>query len=157
DGYRLVRCGTQLNWFSQPISLLMGLELRKARADLIHYHAPNLWGALMILLFAPHTPLIITHHADIEGRGLLKRLTLPLYHGLLRRTRCLLVNSLKNAQLSTDLGRDVSRVAEVPHGIDDRQYVLDEAGYAEAVRQKRQQFGDRIVVGFVGRLVWYKG
>jgi rhamnosyl/mannosyltransferase len=157
DGYRVIRCGTQLKCFSQPISLLMGLELRKARPDLIHYHAPNLWGALMIVLFAPRTPLIVTHHADIEGRGLPKRMTIPLYHFLLGRTRRVLVNSLKNAQVSTDLRGDMSRVAAVPHGIDETVYVIDEPDLKQVIEQKRRRFGDSIVVGFIGRLVWYKG
>ena len=157
DGYRIVRCGTQLKCFSQPISLLMGLELRRARPDLIHYHAPNLWGALMIVLFARATPLIVTHHADIEGRGLLKRITIPLYHLLLGRTRCVLVNSLKNAQISTDLRSEIARVVAVPHGIDEGLYVVDEPKYREIIEQKRRRFAERIVVGFIGRLVWYKG
>jgi glycosyltransferase involved in cell wall biosynthesis len=157
DGYRVIRCGTQLKCFSQPISLLMGLELRKARPDLIHYHAPNLWGALMIVLFAWRVPLIVTHHADIERRGLLKKLTLPLYHLLLGRTSCVLVNSFKNAETSSDLRGNLSRVAAVPHGIDDRRFILDRQDLSEAARQKQGQFGGRIVIGFIGRLVWYKG
>jgi glycosyltransferase involved in cell wall biosynthesis len=113
DGYRVVRCGTQLKCFSQPISLLMGFELRKARPDLIHYHAPNLWSALMIVLFCPRTPIIVTHHADIEGRRLLKRIVMRLYHHLLKRTRCILVNSKKDVRTSTDLPRDLPRVLAV--------------------------------------------
>jgi glycosyltransferase involved in cell wall biosynthesis len=157
DGYRIVRCATHLKCFSQPISLLMGLELRKARPDLIHYHAPNLWGALMIVLFASGTPLIITHHADIERRGLLKKITMPLYHFLLNRTSCVLVNSVKNAQLSTDLRDNIARVAAVPHGIDENQYVLDEVAGGQVIRRRQQLFGGHIVIGFIGRMVWYKG
>jgi glycosyltransferase involved in cell wall biosynthesis len=131
--------------------------LRKARPDLVHFHAPNLWGALMIVLWAWRTPLIVTHHADIEGRGLLKRLTMPLYHFLLGRTSCVLVNSLKNAKLSTDLRGDIARVAAVPYGIDESLYAVDEPGCGQVIQQKHRRFGDSIVVGFIGRLVWYKG
>src|SRR5580704_1989613 len=136
-GYRVVRCGTQLKCFSQPISLLMGFELRKARPDLIHYHAPNLWSALMIVLFCPRTPVIVTHHADIEGRRLLKRIVMPLYHHLLKRTKSILVNSKKNVRVSTDLPRDIPRVAAVPHGIDERLYVLNEQDRSETGREKQ--------------------
>jgi glycosyltransferase involved in cell wall biosynthesis len=157
DGYRVIRCGTQFNRFSQPVSLLMGLELRRLKPDLIQFHAPNFWGALMILLFCPRTPVIITHHADVEGRGFLKRLLLPLYHRLQKRANCVVVNSIKNAQLSTDLLPNVTRVVAIPHGIDERLYELDEAERRLVAEQRRLRFGGTMVVGFVGRLVWYKG
>jgi hypothetical protein len=128
----------------------MGLELRKARPDLIHYHAPNLWGALMIVLFASGTPLVITHHVDIERRGLLKKITMPLYQLLLGRTSCVLVNSVKNATLSTDLRGNIARAAAVPHGIDENQYVLDEAAENEVVQRRQQLFGSDIVIGLSG-------
>jgi glycosyltransferase involved in cell wall biosynthesis len=157
DGYRLIRCGTQFKGFSQPISLMMGLELRRARPDLIQFHAPNFWGVLMVLLFCPRTPVIVTHHADVEGRGLLKRLLLPLYHRLLKRAICVHVNSLKNVQLSRDLPRQLARIAAIPHGIDECLYEVAEAERGRIAEQKRQRFGNTLLIGFVGRLVWYKG
>jgi rhamnosyl/mannosyltransferase len=157
DGYRVVRAGTQLKRYSQPVSLFMGLELRKAKPDLIHFHAPNFWGALMITLFCPTVPLIITHHADVEGRAFLKRCLLPLYHRLVRRAGAVIVSSLKNAKISTDLPRDVEKVIALPLGVSESSYVLDATAISQLSERKRIEFGDNDVVGFIGRFVWYKG
>ena len=157
DGYRVVRAGTQLKRYSQPISLFMGLELRKAKPDLIHFHAPNFWAALMITLFCPNVPLIITHHADVEGRAILRRCLLPLYHRLVRRASAVTVSSLKNAKISTDLPHDVRKVIAIPLGVSECAYILDATEISQVSERKRIEFGKNAVVGFIGRFVWYKG
>ena len=157
SGYRVIRCATQFRRFSQPISLFMGFELRRSKPHLIHFHAPNFWGALMILLFCPKTPIVVTHHHDVEGRAFLKKLVLPLYHFLLKRTSAVFVNSKKNADASIDLSRNISRVVAIPHGINEHEYVIREADRKKLHEWKKLEFGERVLVGFVGRFVWYKG
>jgi glycosyltransferase involved in cell wall biosynthesis len=157
DGYRLIRCSTQVIAFSQPISLFMGLELMKIKPDLIHFHAPNFWGALMVQLFCPRTPIVITHHADVEGRQLLKIVVLPLYRHIARRAKSIIVNSLKNIKHSRDLPAQLTRTVAIPYGASACDLVLTQDQIAAAAKAKQEQFGDSVVVGFLGRFVWYKG
>jgi rhamnosyl/mannosyltransferase len=143
--------------FSQPISLGMGAELRRARADLIHLHAPNFWAVLMVHLFCPSTPLIVTHHADVEGRRAIKTMALPLYRALARRAACIIVTSRKNIAHSKDLPRTLGNVAVIPCGLDPQKYALDSTDHAAARELKQRLFGNKFVLGFVGRFTWYKG
>jgi glycosyltransferase involved in cell wall biosynthesis len=155
--YRVIRCGTQFRAFSQPISLSMGFQLRKTKPDLIHLHGPNFWGAFVMALFCPKVPVIVTHHNDVEGRRFLKKLLLPLYRWTLKRARLVIVTSLKNVKRSTDLPPDLPRVVAIPPGVDERDYELDPFTLRQVHNQKRADFGENAVIGFVGRLVWYKG
>lgn len=157
DGYRVIRSGTQFKKFSQPVSLGMGFALRRAKPDLIHFHAPNFWAALMIELFCPRTDVIITHHADVEGRGALKRWLLPIYHRLAKRAKSIIVNSLKNIAYSRDLPKDLKRVVAIPYGLNEAKYRLNDVDINRSRSIKKEMFGDKVVIGFVGRLVWYKG
>lgn len=157
DGYRLIRCSTQAIAFSQPISLLMGFELRRIRPDLIHFHAPNFWAALMVELFCPGTPVIVTHHADVEGRTAIKKVVLPLYQRIVRRAKSILVNSLKNIKHSKDLPDHLNRAVAIPYGANAHDFAPGPDRIAAAAAAKREQFGDKVVVGFLGRFVWYKG
>ena len=54
--------------------------------------------------------MIITHHADVFGRPLLKRLAMPFYSALVRQSSCVVVNSLKNVRISPDIPSDVRHV-----------------------------------------------
>jgi len=82
DGVTVLRCATQLVLFRQPMSLAMGWRLRKIKPDIVHFHAPNFWAALMVQIFLPGTPVVVSHHCDVEGRWLLKRVLMPIYRRL---------------------------------------------------------------------------
>jgi len=155
--YSVVRCGTQVTVMKQPISLSMGWEIRNARPELIHLHAPNFWAAAMILLFAPTTPIIITHHCDVEGRWLARKVLMPLYKQIVRRARSIIVASKKTASWSTDLLANLVTIAEIPLGLDERKFEVTATERVAIAQQKRARYGNQTLFGFVGRLVWYKG
>jgi glycosyltransferase involved in cell wall biosynthesis len=157
DGFKLIRCATEFSRYSQPVSLSMGRILRTSKPDLIHFHAPNFWAALMLEVYCPHVPVIVTHHADVQGRDFLKRILLPLYRRVVRRARLVMVASERNVDQSVDLPKGLERVYELPSGIDERAYELSQSERSQVETRKEQLFGDCIVVGFVGRLAWYKG
>ncbi len=147
----IVRCATPFTPFRQPISFTMARRMFECKADLIHFHAPNFWGAALLLILKPRMPLLVTHHADVEGRKSLRWLMMPLYKLLLYRASKVTVSSLKNYRLSKDLECDHGKVVAIPFG-------LDPDAYGAADRAKTTQPDqDNIVFGFCGRLVWYKG
>lgn len=154
---RVIRCSTQGIFFKQPVSFGMGRELRALKPDLIHFHAPNFWAAAMVLLYTPDVPVVISHHMDIGGRKLLKFLLLPLYRHLVAKSRSVIVSSAKNAAISTDLPSQIGRVAVIPFGLDESKFDLSGERQQRVAEEKAMLFGNDVVIGFVGRFVWYKG
>ena len=154
---KVIRCGTAKIVKAQPISPSMLRHLRSLQPDLVHFNAPNFWAAGMLLLASYKAPLIITHHADVFGRRVLKHAVMPLYRHHVRRAQAVAVTSRKNAALSTDLPPNTSHVVEIPWGVDQSKYVpLDEALRPQMMAERQQRFGAGPIVGFVGRFVRYK-
>ncbi len=152
----VIRCGTTKTISAQPISPSMLSHLRSLKPDLVHFNAPNFWGAVMLLLCPYKVPLLITHHADVFGRPFLRRAVMPIYRHIARRATCVIVTSLKNAANSKDLPKKGPRFVEIPWGIDAQRYSLSELERAELLAERRRRFGCAPVVGFVGRFVRYK-
>ena len=73
----VIRCGTNKIISSQPISLSMLRHMRSLQPDLVQFNAPNFWAAAMQILSRYKGPLIVTHHADVFGRPILKRALMP--------------------------------------------------------------------------------
>jgi glycosyltransferase involved in cell wall biosynthesis len=157
DNIEVIRCGTAKVIKAQPISPSMFRHLRSLKPDLVQFNAPNFWGAAMLSLVSYKAPLIVTHHADVFGRPLLKKLGIPVYRHLVRRAKVILVNSLRNAATSADLPRGAGPLVAIPHGVDATCYQIDDAERLRLMAERYRQFGDAPLVGFVGRLVRYKG
>ncbi|MCC2980798.1 glycosyltransferase [Sphingomonas sp. IC4-52] len=140
---------------SQPISIGYFLAVLCSRADVIHFHAPNVVASLALAL-RPAKKTIVVHHMDIYGRPKLRRLARNLYDKVLKRATLLIVTSLKNAHVSADLRVKVPTRA-VPLGIEPSDYTVDEVLLAEAGAWRRELAGDQPLIGFVGRHARYKG
>lgn len=153
----IIRCGTRRIVKSQPISPSMWGHIRRQKPDLIHFNAPNFWAAAALCLANFQCPIIITHHADVYGRPALKRLLLPIYRYLVRRSAHVVANSTKNISSSLDLPPSVPSAVAIPWGADHHIYERFRRDPASVLAEKRTKFGDAFVVGFVGRLVRYKG
>jgi len=152
----LHRLPTQAIISSQPINFSLARALKRINPDVIHFHAPNFWAALCIQVFCPTVPVIVTHHADVHGRPLLRDILRPIYRRLARRAVKVIVLSLKNATSSRDLPRNVEAVA-IPHGLDPARYETTEIVLKEAEALRRSLGETDFVISFVGRLVRYKG
>jgi glycosyltransferase involved in cell wall biosynthesis len=155
--FKVIRCSTEATPFRQPISTQMGRELQRLKPDLIHFHAPNFWAAAMIELFCPRAPLVVTHHADVEGRILLKMMLKPLYWRLLRKAKRVFISSIRNAKYSRDLLPQLRTLTEIPFGLDHTKYQFSSVEIDAIATERKARFGNDVVFGFVGRLVWYKG
>ena len=157
---KVIRKRILLNIKGQPISagLFDGISLRDY--DLVHFHAPNPFANAALLmklaLEGSKAKIVITHHMDIYGRKLLRGFSIVLYHRLLKRAGAVIVTSLKNAKISSDLPRE-ARVVQVPLGVDPKRYEIDDALREEGLAWKKQIAGDAPTIGFLGRHARYKG
>ena len=154
-GIAIERHSVQGTLKSQPLSISYFWAALRSRANITHYHAPNVVASLALALRPPRR-LIVVHHMDIYGRPQLRRVARHLYDAVLRRSKLLVVTSLKNARVSADIRVDVPTRA-VPLGIDPNSYKVDEALRAEASAWRRELAGNNPLIGFVGRHVRYKG
>ena len=159
-GVRVIRVPTQATLFSQPLSLGMLAQIRLRDYAAVQFHAPNpfvasvLWAKMALDGF--RTPLMIVHHMEISGRKALRTLFAPLYRQLARRAVWVSVTSPKNHAISQDLPRD-ARVVTLPLFVDRTAYPHDAEFQAEAMRWRRQKYGEAPLIGFVGRHAHYKG
>jgi rhamnosyl/mannosyltransferase len=157
DNITVIRCGTNKIIRAQPISLSMYGHMRSLRPDLVHFNAPNFWAAAMLQLTLYRGPIVVTHHADVFGRPILKRIVMPIYHRLLRQAACIVFNSLKTAFASSDIPIGAGPLLAIPHGVDARAYNVDSLDRKALMAERRRLCGDAPVVGFIGRFVRYKG
>lgn len=150
----VIRCGTLCTIKKQPISPSMWWRMAQLKPDIVHFNAPNFWAAAALNFLPANIPLIITHHCDVFGRPMLRRLLLPLYQRLIRRSAAVVVTSTKNVGVSNDIPADVPRVVCIPCGVDESLYTLAADGSG---KEREARFGQAPVIGFVGRLTRYKG
>src|SRR5206468_10026866 len=143
--FKVIRCSTEAMPFRQPISIRMGRELQRLKPDLIHFHAPNFWGAAMIELFCPHAPLVVTHHADVEGRTLLKMMLKPLYWRLLRRAKRVFISSLRNAKYSRDLLPRLPTLTAIPFGLNHTKYQFSAEEIDAIATEREARFGSDVI------------
>ena len=160
NGVRVHRVATNIVIKSQPVSLAFIFAILQSRADIYHLHAPNFMAVFAltikkVLLFQKFR-LIITHHTDVYGRHLLKRLLMPLYHYLAKDADAIIVTSDKLVPRFADLPRGCN-FCVIPLSVDVEQYggvyKLRERLKARLAADNRK----RLIVGFLGRHARYKG
>ena len=112
-----------------PLTPSMGRALQGA--DLIHLHYPYIFGAELCFNTArmTRTPIVVTYHNDLLSSDWKKPL-FSLYSSVcqpweLKRADTLVATSLDyahNSGLHKSVGHRVSRVIEVPNGVDPNQF-----------------------------------
>lgn len=161
-GVRVRRMRTDAVLMSQPLALSLLWMMRPADHEEVHLHAPNPYAATVLWLKLRTTPqqrlprLFVIHHADVQGRWLVRLLLRPLYRDLARRAERVVVTSLRNFEMSRDLPRDV-RIGVVAPSVKLDQHAAGEAERAEARAWRLARHGEAPLVGFVGRHARYKG
>lgn len=153
DGVPVTRIGTLVTAAAASVNPGMAAAIRRARADVVHFHHPNPTGVLSYLASGHRGPLVVTYHSDIVRQKVLGALFNPLLHHFLRRAGAIIATSPQYAATSPVLRRHAGRVRVVPFGIDTAALErVDE----DAVRAIRERYGPRIILT-AGRLVYYKG
>lgn len=153
DGIPVTRVGTRLTLASASFNPGLAREIRRADADVVHFHHPNPPAVLSYLAARPRGRLVVTYHSDIVRQRVLGPLFSPVLHRFLRRADAIVASSPDYAASSPVLRRHADRVTVIPFGIDTEEM---ERVDAEEVRAIRARYGERIVFA-AGRLVYYKG
>lgn len=160
SGVTVRRCATLATVKSQPISIEMIFRIFFSKEDVLHLHAPNFVASMAIFLKhkirGKRGRFVITHHMDVFGRPLFRRIGMLFYRDNLKKSDLVIVTSIKNAEISNDLPVKANLRA-IPLGIDLENYKLDERSLARAVEWRATLCGDAPLVGFVGRHARYKG
>lgn len=140
---------------SQPLSFRYFWSAIRHKADIVHFHAPNVVASLALMVRSQRR-LISIHHMDIFGRPILRMIARLLYNAVLRRSDALVVTSAKNAAISSDI-RASAFTRVIPLGIDPANYVLSPVLRESGRRWRAELAQERPLVGFIGRHARYKG
>lgn len=149
----VTRIGTAATFASASVNPGMARAIRRARADVVHFHHPNPTGVLSYLASGYRGPLVVTYHSDIVRQRLLGAVFSPVLHRFLRCAHTILATSPDYARSSPVLRRHSGRVRVVPFGIRVEEFASADP---RAVEEIRARHGPRVVLG-AGRLVYYKG
>lgn len=153
DGFPVTQLATPLTLRSATICPAIPLTIRASKADLVHLHMPNPFGAAAYLASGHKGPLIVTWHFDVVRQRLMNKLLKPLFKRILSQAWAVIATSPNIAQSSEVLQGFSDRVRVIPYGIDYEPYSHRRDSEVAAIRQR---YGSRIVLG-VGRLIYYKG
>lgn len=144
SGFKVTRVAVFGSIASSPLTWGFSREIVRANPDVVHIHAPNPIGMGAFLRSGTQASLVITHHADITGRNILKKIISPIWVKAMERADAIIVSS--SANISSELQPYRDKVKVIPYGIDFSAMDVDAAADIP-----------RPCVLFVGRLVPYKG
>ncbi len=122
---RVVRVGRWAGVSKFDVAPGLTRALRRMLADppdIWHLHAPNVTMTLAVLALPRLRPLIVTHHADLDGRRLLSHLVRPFEARLYRRAALLLATSPPYLDGSPRLTQFRAKVEVLPLGLDLRPF-----------------------------------
>jgi glycosyltransferase involved in cell wall biosynthesis len=152
DGARVTRVARFGVAASQPICPTLPFHVGADRDTLVHLHLPNPLAAQAYLMSRHRGKLIVTHHADTEGRKFLRKFTDPVVRRVMRRATAIIVTSRRYLETSEELKDFRHKCRIAPLGTDPRTFSAD----SPEVLKIRARYGEKIVLA-VGRLVPYKG
>jgi len=156
-GVSIFRTKLLAQFASQPLSfkyLILSIS-RAWKADIVHFHAPNMLGAMAVLLMRRKSSLVVHWHSDVCNKGWLGLLFRPLELALLQRADRIIATSRLYAEYSSLLKIHFHKVSIVPIGIKD--ITTSSGSNVQLPESIRQVLGSRSLLLSVGRLVPYKG
>lgn len=176
DGVEIVRLGRAFAYASTPVVFGMKRALAAEaactdRPDVMHLHFPYPWGEVSWLRAqgggshardSRHTriPTVLTYHSDIVRQKTMLAVYEPLLKRVLDRVDLVIASSPNMVEHSPHLARISAKCRVVPFGIHTERYgaTPERAARAAALRETvAPSRGERPVVLFVGRLIYYKG
>ncbi len=157
DGVNVIRVPSIMNLASQPLSFkYLWCCLDAARkADLVHFHAPNMLGAICTLFISKKVRLLVHWHSDVIDKMFLSNLFRPLEMLLLMRADMVVATSLVYAYASKSLKYFRKKIAVVPIGISDVKFQHEKDSNLTYSLEEITR-SNRVILA-VGRLVPYKG
>jgi glycosyltransferase involved in cell wall biosynthesis len=161
NGVEVERLPRAFEYASTPVSWQFASALRaEARRPepptLLHFHFPYPWGELAWLRARPPLPLVVTYHSDIVRQKTQLAAYRPFLERFLDAADLIMASSPNLIEHSEFLKPRAEKCRVVHFGIHTERYAETPELLARAAAL-REPFGDRPIVLFVGRLVYYKG
>ncbi|MHB1450857.1 MAG: glycosyltransferase [Coriobacteriia bacterium] len=177
DGVAVTRLGRLFAYASTPVALGMKRAIadeaaRPDRPDVFHLHFPYPWGEVSWLAArggrgalsgwrARHdVPTVLTYHSDIVRQRALGAAYAPILRSVLDRVDLVIASSPDMVEHSEHLSRIADKCRVVPFGIHVEHFAATPERTARATELRAgvtPSRGERPVVLFVGRLIYYKG
>lgn len=168
DGVRVTRLARAFEYASTPVAGSMSRAIAEAAAetDVFHLHFPYPWGEFSWLASraggrrAGGVPTVLTYHSDIVRQKVLGALYEPVLRRVLDRVDLVIASSPNMVEHSPELSRIAEKCRVVPFGIHIERFAAtpERAARAAELRETAAPSrGERPVVLFVGRLIYYKG
>lgn len=129
-------------------------ELRRARADLLHFHFPHPTGEVAYLLSRSRVPAVVTYHSDVVRQKRALALYRPALRRFLDRMTLIMPTSARYMETSEALAPHRAKCRVVPLGLPLADYNPTPRA-RELAADYRARFGE--FVFFIGRLRYYKG
>lgn len=160
-GVEVTRLPRQLAVSSAPIALAMpgalSAEMRRSDApDVMHFHFPYPWGELSALMARPDVPKVVLYHSDIVRQKRMLAAYRPFLERFLDGVDLIMASSPNMVEHSEFLAPRAEKCRVINFGLR-FDHIADNAAAISRAKELRAPFGDRKVVLFVGRLVYYKG
>lgn len=172
DGVEVVRLGRAFAYASTPVAFGMRRAIaaeatRPDPSNIMHLHFPYPWGEVSWLRArgrwrdpAARIPTVLTYHSDIVRQKAMLALYDPLLRRVLDRVDRVIASSPNMVEHSPYLARVADKCRVVPFGIHTERFAETPALLARAADLRATatpSHGDRPLVLFVGRLIYYKG
>lgn len=157
NGVGITRTGSLGSLLSEPIAPAFLSRLRRAEADIFQFHNPFPMGELGGLLLPREARLVAWYHSDVFRQKLLLHAYRPMLEAFLARCRVVIASSPNLIRSSPLLQPLAGQCRVVNYGLDTRRFALDEETSRAAGAIRDRYAGNRGLVLFVGRLVYYKG
>ncbi len=155
NGVRVIYAARLATVASTPLSVALGLRLRREQPDIAHLHFPYPVGDLAQRVFGQARRTVISYHSDIVRQKRLLQLYAPLLRGTLRRADAIIATSPRYVETSPFLGPVADRVTVIPYGIDTTRFEQADPAAVAALRAQYAHGGGLVL--FVGQLRYYKG
>ncbi len=155
-GVRIIEAGEWGRKFSAPISPAFPRIMRRLEADIWHFHLPNPTADVSYLLTRPRGAVVATYHSDIIRQRWALGLYAPFLRSFLRRCDVIMPTSPRLIDSSPFLSAFREKCRPVPLGmpLEPFDQTVESAHQARAIKRRYKGFP---LIGFVGRLRYYKG
>lgn len=156
DGVRVIKAGELGRIQSAPLPPTFPLWLRRIKADILHYHAPNPTCEFSYMVARPRGKVVVTYHSDIVRQQFLLKVYGPFLRKFLARADAVMPTSPIYVETSPFLREIRHKCTVVPLGIDTDMFDSVGKQMESEIHRIRGLFGPRFIL-FVGKLRYYKG
>ena len=159
NGVKVTRLPQWLNIYNTPLVTAIQPFVRRCHADVVHVHSPPPFTEKFAAKGAvdAQKPLVITHHCDIELKGIFGSMAVNLYRRFLGRYPLEMadrvISTTESYALTSRSLWDIN-VEVVPNAVDIERFNPNNKG--DFIRRKYAEDEEPIAL-FVGRLVPHKG